>query len=83
MDGNHRGTLDAVFADPLPSIEWDAIESLLLMIGCEMVQDDGERVTFERDDAIGSFVRPEPSRPTRRYTIRAVREYLMRLGVTP
>jgi len=83
MDGMHRDTLEAIFADPVPSIEWSAIEDLLLLIGCDLVQEDGDRVTFERDEAIGSFVRPEQAHPTRHYTIMAVRDYLMRLGVAP
>lgn len=74
----------AIFAEPVPlAIEWEAIEDLLEAVGCTVVDDDGERVTFERGGAIGSFERPPSRKPARHYTVVAAREYLTRLGVTP
>ena len=83
MDEAERETLMAIFMEPAPSIEWEAIEELLQSVGCSIVDDDGERVTFERSGAIGSFERPPPRQAAQRYTIRAARDYLTRLGVTP
>lgn len=83
MDDAERVTLMAVFQDPVPAVEWEAIESLLQAAGCEIVDDDGDRITFELRGAVGSFERPPANSPARRYTVLAARDYLSRLGVTP
>jgi hypothetical protein len=74
----------AIFQEPVPTaLDWEAIEDLLESVGCVVVDDDGERITFELRGAIGSFERPPPRMAARRYTILAARDYLTRLGVTP
>ncbi|HLZ78854.1 MAG TPA: hypothetical protein VKQ09_05895 [Sphingomonas sp.] len=84
MDELERETLVAIFQEPVPTtIEWEAIEDLFEAIGCAVVDDDGERITFELRGAIGSFERPPIRQMARRYTVLAARDYLTRLGVTP
>ena len=76
--------LKAVFADPVAaSLEWKAIENLLLVAGCRVIEGNGSRVRFERDGMIETFHRPHPAKEAKQYQVRAARAYLIRLGVKP
>jgi len=84
MNNRQRKTLIAVFADPVkPGIAWNDIETLLVAAGCRVVEGTGSRVRFECRGIIASFHRPHPAKEAKRYQVRDVREYLMKLGVTP
>jgi hypothetical protein len=42
MNSKQRRTLAAVFADPVsPTIKWRAIESMLVALGCELIEGKG------------------------------------------
>jgi hypothetical protein len=84
MNSKHRGTLVAIFTDPVPaSVEWSAIESLLVAVGCEVVEGSGSRVRFVRGGAVATFHRPHPAKEAKRYQVRDAREFLIQLGVKP
>lgn len=84
MNSKHKRTLKLVFSNPTPAtLEWDAIESLLVAAGCRIIEGDGSRVRFEKDGVVGSFHRPHPAKEAKRYQVRDAREFLMKLGVTP
>ena len=84
MNSCHAKTLAAIFRQPSPaSIEWAAIEALLLAVGCALVEGRGSRVRFVKDNLIETFHRPHPAKEAKRYQIRAARDYLIRLGVKP
>ena len=84
MNSKQRKALAAIFKDPVSgTIEWAAIESLFVAIGCRTIEGNGSRVRFEKDGEIESFHRPHPSREAKRYQVRAARAFLMRLGVEP
>jgi len=84
INNKQAKTLAAVFSDPVsPSIEWSAIESLLVAVGCVTVEGAGSRVRFERGGVIASFHRTHPAKEAKRYQVRDAREYLTRLGIRP
>jgi hypothetical protein len=84
MNSKHRRTLNAVFADPVSgTINWSDIESLLLWAGAEVVEGRGSRVRFVCGQEVESFHRPHPAKEAKRYQVRAAREFLERIGVTP
>lgn len=84
MNSKQRKTLAAVFTDPVSgTIEWAAVESLLVAAGCRVIEGNGSRVRFEKDGEIESFHRPHPAKEAKRYQVRAARAYLVRLGVEP
>ena len=69
---------------PTPAnVEWAAVEALLLAVGCTLVEGSGSRVRFAKDTMIETFHRPLPAKEAKRYQVRAARDYLIRLGVTP
>jgi hypothetical protein len=84
MNSKHSKTLRSVFAEPVsPSIEWSAIESLLVAAGCRIIEGSGSRVRFERDGMVATFHRPHPAKEAKRYQVRAARTFLSRMGITP
>ena len=82
VNGKQRSTLAAIFRDPVSgTIEWAAVESLLVAVGCRIIEGSGSRVRFEKDGEMESFHRPHPSKEAKRYQVRAARAFLIRLGV--
>jgi hypothetical protein len=70
--------------DPVSgTIEWAAIESLLIAVGCRIVEGNGSRVRFMFDGHVASFHRPHPMKEARRYQVMDAREFLSRIGVKP
>jgi hypothetical protein len=84
MNRNHRKTLAAVFADPISgNIEWRRIEALLKAAGCEIIEGSGSRIAVLHEGRKATFHRPHPGKDALRYQIRATREFLESIGVTP
>lgn len=84
MNSRHRKTLEAVFTDPVSgTVEWRAIEALLVAVGCLVIEGSGSRVRFEYRGVIASFHRPHPEKEAKRYQVRDARRFLIEIGVVP
>ena len=84
MNSKQRRTLEAIFTDPvLASIEWAAIESLFLGIGCTKIEGAGSRVRFTYGGVVAAFHRPHPDKEAKRYQVKDAREFLDKIGVKP
>jgi hypothetical protein len=84
MNSKQRKTLVRIFADPVSgTIEWAAIENLLVAAGARVIEGSGSRVRFEKDGVIASFHRPHPEKEAKRYQVRDAREFLAKIGVKP
>ena len=84
MNNRHRKTLAAVFKDPVSgTLEWTAIEGLLLAAGARLIEGRGSRVRFEKDGELATFHRPHPAKEAKRYQVRDARDFLERIGVKP
>lgn len=84
MNNKHRKTLVAVFTNPVSgTVEWSAIEKLLIASGARVIEGNGSRVRFEKDGKVETFHRPHPAKEAKRYQVRAARAFLERIGVTP
>ena len=82
MNATHKKTLNAVFANPVSkSLEWRKIESLLVTVGCQIIEGNGSRVRFEKDGVIATFHRPHPAKEAKPYQVRDARQFLESLGV--
>ena len=83
MNNKHRKTLEVVLADPANgNIEWTRIESLLLAMGCRVIEGPGSAVTFEHGGRRANFHRPHPGKEALRYRVLAVREFLQKIGAS-
>ena len=84
MKGRNRKTLEAVFRDPVSTtVEWAAVEGLLIATGARVIEGRGSRVRFEKGGEVETFHRPHPAKEAKRYQIRAARAFLKRIGVAP
>lgn len=84
MNSKHRKTLAAVFANPASAaIKWSDVEALLVAAGATVTEGRGSRVRFEKDDVEATFHRPHPRKEAKPYQVRAAREFLEGIGVTP
>lgn len=84
MNHSHRRTLAEIYTDPVSgSIEWRRIESLLRAAGCEIIEGHGSRITVTHQGRKATFHRPHPGKEALRYQVRAIRGYLMIIGVQP
>lgn len=84
MNSKQTKTLEIILIDPINgNIEWSRIESLLVAIGCQVIEGSGSSVTFEKDGKKATFHRPHPKKEAMKYRVKAVREFLMKLGVAP
>lgn len=84
MNSRQRKTLRLVFAEPVSgTVEWIAIERLLVAAGCTVIEGDGSRVRFVFNGEVASFHRPHPAKEAKRYQVRDARAFLIRIGVTP
>lgn len=84
MNSRQKRTLAAIFKDPVSgTVEWAAIEALLIAIGCSVIEGSGSRVRFVFKDEVESFHRPHPAKEAKRYQVRQARDFLIRIGVKP
>lgn len=84
MNSKQKRTLAAVFADPVSgTIEWAAIESLLIAAGSRVFETKGSAVRFEFDGFVIRFHQPHPGKEAKPYQVRDARKYLTKIGVTP
>lgn len=87
MNNRHRKTLTQVFTDPVSgSIAWDAVEALLIAVGCVAIEGTGSRVRFAygpEGEHVETFHRPHPEKDAKRYQIKAARAFLTKIGAAP
>jgi lysophospholipid acyltransferase (LPLAT)-like uncharacterized protein len=84
MNSKHTKTLAAIFANPVNgNLEWSRIESLLVGLGCRVVEGSGSSVTFEKGGEKVFFHRPHPGKEALRYRVSQAREFLNNIGVKP
>lgn len=81
MNNAQRKTLEAIFAKPVNgNIEWARIESLLVAMGCRVIEGSGSSVTFEKNEIRAYFHRPHPQKEALRYRVQAARDFLEAIG---
>jgi len=84
MNSKQRRTLAAIFKEPISNtIDWSDIESLLVAVGCEVIEGNGSRVRFVFEGQVASFHRPHPAKEAKRYQVKDARDFLLQIGVKP
>ena len=84
VNRTHRKTLAAIFSVPVSgNIEWRRIEALFKAASCEIIEGSGSRIAVLHEGRKATFHRPHPGKDALRYQIRAAREFLENIGVTP
>ena len=84
MNHKHRKTLQAVFDEPTrSSIEWKAIEAMLVAAGAEVSEGSGSRVRVALKGVRAVFHRAHPRKETDKGAVKSVRRFLEAAKVTP
>ena len=82
MNSKHRKTLEAIFAKPTAAtFEWARIESLLVALGCTVIEGRGSRVRFAYGMRVAAFHRPHPTKEAKPYQVEDARTFLELIGV--
>jgi hypothetical protein len=82
MNSKHRKTLEAIFGQPTPAnLEWARIESLLMAVGCTVIEGRGSRVRFVYHQHVITFHRPHPAKEAKPYQVEEARAFLSLIGV--
>lgn len=84
MNSKQRRTLATLFKEPISgTIDWADIESLLVAVGCDVIEGNGSRVRFVFNRHIASFHRPHPAKEAKRYQVKDARDFLSQIGIKP
>jgi len=84
LSSRHRGTLEALFAEPTRAgIAWDDVVALLRALGAEHAQGRGSRERFTLNGVRMVLHRPHPRKELGRAAVRDVRDLLMHAGIEP
>lgn len=84
MNNKHRKTLEAIFSPLVPkTLEWAALEALLVAAGASVIEGKGSRVRFELNGVVGTFHRPHPHKEAKPYQVKDARAFLEQAGVMP
>lgn len=84
MRKKHRGTLDAIFLDPVPAtITWLEAMALFKALGAEIGAGRGSRVRVSLNGADAVFHRPHPAKEISRPMVRSIRRFLGEAGIRP
>ena len=82
MNKKQRKTYDAIFVDPIRrNIVWDDVVNLIQSLGGIITQGDGSRVRFDLNEISLNIHSPHPQKELKRYQIKALREFLIKVGV--
>ena len=84
LSGRHRGTLDAIYAEPTrANVAWNDVEALFRALGAEVTEGRGSRVRVALNGERAVFHRPHPEKELSKSAVRSVREFLGNAGVGP
>ena len=84
MNTKQKKTLELVFKNPIQAnILWDDIEGLFIALGGEISEGTGSRLRVKMKGVRAVFHRPHPQKEAKGYAVRKVKDFLIRIGVTP
>ncbi len=82
MTKKQRGTLEAIFADPVrANVAWHDVESLLVALGAELSEGRGSRLRVALGGVRHVFHRPHPANQAGKPTVRDLRRFLIEAGI--
>lgn len=84
MNSKQKGTLQAIFCDPIKaSIKWADVESLFRALGADLQEGRGSGIRVELNGVHWRFHRPHPGNTCGKGRIEDVRSFLRNAGVEP
>jgi hypothetical protein len=84
MNSKPQKTLHVIFAKPISAtIEWRKIEQLLIALGCKCIVGEDSTVSFSFENYRLDLHRPHPGKEAKRYQVKDVQTFLLRIGIQP
>jgi hypothetical protein len=84
MNSKQTKTFQAIFSKPTAStLEWTKLESLLLALGCNVIEGRGSRVRFEYNGIITAVHRSHSAKEAKPYQVEQARNFLTAIRVKP
>ncbi|MEM6782204.1 MAG: hypothetical protein AAF624_00525 [Bacteroidota bacterium] len=84
LSKKHRKTLATLFRHPTPpDVKWARVEALIYALGGDVHEKAGSRVLVDLDGRTLSVHEPHGAAAMKRASVRAVRDFLASLGITP
>jgi hypothetical protein len=84
MKRKHQKTLELIFSHPVSAnIKWHDIESLLTVLGAELIEREGSRVEVFLFGEVRVFHRPHPRPDTDKGAVASIRQWFRDNEVTP
>jgi hypothetical protein len=84
MNARHKRTLAALFASPVArTIVFRDVSALLVALGFVVRQREGSRIDFIYEQDTLHLHEPHPGKEIKPYQVKAVREFLVNIGVKP
>ena len=84
MKRKHQKTLELIFSHPVSAnIKWRDIESLLTVLGAELIEREGSRVEVFLFGEVRVFHRPHPRPDTDKGAVASIRQWFRDNEVTP
>ena len=84
MKRKHQKTLELIFSHPVSAnIKWHDIESLLTVLGAELIEREGSRVEVFLFGEVRVFHRPHPRPDTDKGAVASIRKWFRDNEVTP
>ena len=83
LGSRNKRTLIAVFEVPVQAdLEWTKVEGLLKALGAQLSEGKGSRVRVCLGGVRAVFHRPHPRKEMDKGSVRSMKEFLIRAGVT-
>lgn len=83
LSRKHQQILAAIFAVPTrANIRFADVEKLVATLGGEITEGRGSRMSFELSGQKIFLHRPHPGKEAMKYQVEAVREFLLKVGIT-
>lgn len=84
MNNKQQHTLSTIFKrSTCKNLVFKDIENLLVAAGCVVIEGNGSRVGFKKDELRLDLHRPHPGKEAKPYQVEAVREFLKEVGIKP
>ena len=83
MNNKNKKLLQQIFSKPTPkNVLYADLENLFVSLGCEILQGNGSRVAFKKNNIRVDFHKPHPNKELKPYQVNDAKNFLIKLGIT-
>ncbi len=84
MNKKQRRILEQIFENPIrKNIKYSDVENLLFSLGVQKMEGSGSRVVFYTQELSLKMHKPHPQKEIKPYQVIDIRQFLLRIGVSP